>query len=231
MSSGIDSNSNQESQNPYSRLGLEPGASFELVQKARDQRLAEVGENQQERAKIEASYDALLMVSLKERQLGKVSNAAVSASQREERKIGSTESNGLGSSILNRLSSLSQQKTKEPSAGIWPELSLPEGYGLTIRLVFGILALLILLISPPESIELILSLSTIGLFISQVRRGRRPLPSLGWSVVLLSIGLIVGGLISGDAGSQNSIHSLITSEQLEALPAIIILWLGTLFLD
>ena len=105
-----------------------------------------------------------------------------------------------------------------------------EGYGLTIRLVFGILALVILLISPPESIELILSLSTIGLFISQVRRGRRPLPSLGWSVVLLSIGLIVGGLISGDADSQNTIHSLITSDQLEALPAIIILWLGSLLL-
>ena len=84
MASGIGSSSNPGSQDPYSILGLEPGASFESVQQAKEKRLLEVGDDLQARARVEASYDAVLMSSLKERQLGKVSNAAVNASQREE---------------------------------------------------------------------------------------------------------------------------------------------------
>ena len=80
MTSGSNSSSNLGSQDPYANLGLEPGASFDDVQKAKERRLSEVGEDPLAKAKIEASYDALLMISLKERQLGKVSNAAVNAS-------------------------------------------------------------------------------------------------------------------------------------------------------
>ena len=101
MSSDIDPTLNPDPKDPYFQLGLEPGASFEEVQQARDQRLSEVGDDPLAKARIEASYDALLMVSLKERQLGKVSNAAVNASKREERKIGSGGESD--SSLLTRL--------------------------------------------------------------------------------------------------------------------------------
>ena len=84
MASGTDSSSMSNSQDPYALLGIKPGASFEEIQKAKEKRLEEVGDDSQAKARIEASYDSLLMVSLKERQLGKASNAAVSASKKEE---------------------------------------------------------------------------------------------------------------------------------------------------
>ena len=111
-----------------------------------------------------------------------------------------------------------------------PTLALPEGYGLTIRLALGMLALLLALISPKESIQIILSLSTLGLFISQVKRGRRALPSLGWSVVLLSIGLIIGGIIISGFPESTIPGSSISRDSLESLPAILLVWLGSLLL-
>ncbi len=228
MASGTNPSSNPGSQDPYAILGIKSGASFDEVQKARERRLIEVGEDPLAKAKIEASYDALLMSSLKERQLGKVSNAAVSASKREERKI---EPGGEESSLLTRLKGFNISNKEVSDQSLLPTLSFPEGQGLTIRLALGLLALVLTLASPKEGIQIILSLSTLGLFISQVRRGRRPLPSLGWSVVLLSTGLIVGGLIVSGIPDTPVPSIVISKDHLEALPAVILVWLGTLLLD
>ncbi|WP_320667907.1 CPP1-like family protein [Prochlorococcus sp. MIT 1307] len=229
MASGTNSSSSSGSQDPYSTLGVGPNASFDEVQKARDKRLIEVGEDPLEKARIESSYDALLMVSLKERQLGKVSNAAVNASKREERNIGS---GGDGdNSLLTRLKDLNFSTKESDSNGFLPTLALVEGQGLTIRLALGLLATVLILASPKESIQVILSLSTLGLFISQVKRGRRPLPSLGWSVLLLSFGLILGGLLSNVITESSAFAISISSAHLEALPAVILIWVGSLLLD
>jgi hypothetical protein len=109
-------------------------------------------------------------------------------------------------------------------------LSLPDGQGLTVRLVLGGLALLLVIVAPVGSAQLILALSTIGLFLSQIRRGRRPLASLGWSVVLLSTGLILGGLLLQGTSAFISESLPIAVDQLEALPAILLLWAGALLL-
>ena len=69
---------------PYQRLGVEPDAPFDAVQTARNARLKEVGADPLARSAIEAAYDAVLMDRLKERQQGKVSSAARTASQREQ---------------------------------------------------------------------------------------------------------------------------------------------------
>ncbi|WP_320676730.1 CPP1-like family protein [Prochlorococcus sp. MIT 1300] len=226
MGSGIDPGSNQGEQDPYSMFGLAPGASFEAVQEARDKLLEEVGEDAQARARIEASYDTLLMVSLKDRQLGKVSNAAVKASQKEEKPL---EGGGI-SGVRSSLSSMFQQKSttsrNADSVGLLPDLSLPEGSGLTIRLTVGILAIAFLLISP-NSIDLILAISTLGVFLSQIRKGCKAVSSLGWSVVLLSLGLILGGLL---VKVSTLPIGFLTSDQLEAIPALILLWIGSLLL-
>ena len=228
MASGTNSSSSPDSQDPHSILGVEPDASFDVVQQAREKRLAEVGEDPLAKAKIEASYDALLMVSLKERQLGKVSNAAVSASKREERNI---ESGGASDSpLLTRLKDFNLSKKEDGETRFVPSLALVEGQGLTIRLALGLLAFVLVLASPKESIQIILSLSTLGLFISQIRRGRRPLPSLGWSVCLLSIGLIFGGLIINGISDSSAFAIPVSREHLEALPAVILIWLGSLLL-
>ncbi len=228
MASGINSSSNPGAQDPYATLGVEPDASFDEVQKAREKRLGEAGEDPLAKAKIEDSYDALLMVSLKERQLGKVSNAAVSASKREDRNIDLVDRKD--NSFLSSLKGLNYSNTESSDQIFRLNLSLPEGQGLTIRIALGLLALILTLASPKESTQVILSLSTLGLFISQVRRGRRPLASLGWSVVLLSIGLILGGLLVNGMPDSSVLKTTISREHFEALPAVVLIWLGSLLL-
>jgi len=65
MDLGTNSQSNSNSKDPYLILGLNEGASFDAIQKAKDKKLNEAGEDQITKAKIEAAYDSLLMVSLK----------------------------------------------------------------------------------------------------------------------------------------------------------------------
>ncbi|KGG12566.1 MULTISPECIES: CPP1-like family protein [Prochlorococcus] len=223
-----DLNSNQSSEDAYQMLGLQPGASFDEVQKARDARLSEIVDDPILKAKIESSYDALLMDSLKARQLGKVSNAAVDASIKEK------SSNQIGTvvrkSLLTRIGKFDFSDNKGSDKRLLPNLFIPEGQGLTIRLALGFLALVLLLISPDESIQIILSLSTIGLFISQVKRGIGIFQSLGWSVVFLSIGLILGGLVAGGIDSMANHPSSFSPDKIEGFISLIIIWMGTLLL-
>ena len=222
-----DSSSNSYSKDAYLLLGLKPGSSFEVIQKARDEKLLEAGEDPIKKAQIEAAYDSLLMVSLKARQLGEISNAAISASKREDKN----EIGVMGSSLLTRLKGLNSTSNKSTNSKIFPDLNLVDGNALPIRLALGALVLVMVFISPDASIELILSLSTIGLFISQVRRGRKFIPSLGWSIALLSIGLIIGSLIFGGSDLIDENIYSISSTKLESLPAFILIFLGTLLLD
>tara|TARA_Y100001968_G_scaffold249680_1_gene234559 strand:+ start:1847 stop:2515 length:669 start_codon:yes stop_codon:yes gene_type:complete len=220
---------NSSPEDPYVILGLKPGASFEEIQRAKQHKLAETGENPIQKAKVEAAYDSLLMVSLKERQLGKVSNAAVSASKRED--INKSENGGVSSLLLTRFKKLNLIGDKSSGQGFLPGLNLPIGEGLTIRIAISLLLLVLLLVSPDESIQLILSFSVIGLFVSQIRRGRKFLPSLLWSFSLLSIGLIIGGLlVSGNIENISNIHSF-SSTKLESMPAFVLILLGSLFLE
>ena len=82
----MDSNSskNNGSKSPYEILGVKEGAAFEDIQKARDIKVKEAGEDLILKAKIESSFDQLLMGSLKARQSGNVSYEAVSASKKEK---------------------------------------------------------------------------------------------------------------------------------------------------
>jgi len=81
----LDSNSskNNSEKSPYEILGVKEGAAFEDIQKARDLKVKEAGEDLILKAKIESSFDQLLMGSLKARQSGNVSYEAVSASKKE----------------------------------------------------------------------------------------------------------------------------------------------------
>ena len=107
-----------------------------------------------------------------------------------------------------------------------PSLQLVEGQGLMVRSAAGVLALL-LLVFAPQSIDLLLALSTIGVFISQVKRGRGTLSSLGWTLVLLILGLVLGAVLSGLA-AQSAVPVVV--EQWQALPALILLLAGALLL-
>ena len=170
------------------------------------------------------------MNSLKERQSGKVSIAAVSASKKEEDLPQNSGFFSGGNSFFTRLGKATSSQGEKKEEGLLPELYLPDSDGLKLRLGVGIIFILLLFLGSSASVELILALSTIGVFISQIRRGRRALPSLGWSVVLLAIGLILGGLLFNLSSSFPGLQTSLSQEQLEALPALLLVWAGALLL-
>ena len=229
MDLGTNSQSNSNSQDPYLILGLSEGATFDAIQEARDKKLLEAGDDQISKAKIEAAYDSLLMVSLKSRQLGNASNEAINASKKEKetQKVGEI---GPGS-LLTRLKNFNVPKYETSSSNFLPSIELPSGQELNIKISLGILAFLLVLIVPSESVELVLSLSTIGLFISQLRRGRPFFSSIICCILLLSVGLLSGALLLGGAQSFIDNSGSLSSDKLEAIPAVFLLWLGVLLLD
>jgi len=229
MDLGTNSQSNSNSQDPYLILGLNEGATFDAIQEARDKKLIQAGDDQIRKAKIEAAYDSLLMVSLKSRQLGNVSNEAINASKKENeaKKVGEA---GPGS-LITRLKNLNLPKYEPSTSNFLPSLELPSGQELNIRISLGILAFLLVLIAPSESVELILSLSTICLFISQNRRGRPFFSSILCCIVLLIVGLLSGSLLLGGAQTFIDNAGSLSSDKLEAIPAVFLIWLGVIFLD
>ena len=225
-----ESGSESGSEDPYTRLGLSQDATFEQVQAAKARCIAEVDDDDQARARVEAAYDAVLMARLRGRQQGQVSPAAATASQREE-GVGSASLTGPsfpGTSVLQKL----RTNLPDPSqslASLTPQWSLVEGQGRLVRVIAGIVGLGLLLVSV-ASVQLVLALACIGVFLSQVRRGRRPLASLGWTLLALLVGLVVGSLFT-TALSPTALQQLsITPAQIQALPAAVLLWLAALFL-
>ena len=225
-----ESGSESGSEDPYTRLGLSQDATFEQVQAAQARCIAEVDGGAQARARVEAAYDAVLMARLRGRQQGQVSPAAATAAQREE-GVGSASLTGPsfpGTSVLQKL----RTNLPDPSqslASLTPQWSLVEGQGRLVRVIAGIVRLGLLLVSV-ASVQLVLALACIGVFLSQVRRGRRPLASLGWTLLALLVGLVVGSLFT-TALSPTALQQLsITPAQIQALPAAVLLWLAALFL-
>ena len=218
------------SDDPYIRLGLSQDATFEQVQAAKARCIADVDGDDQARARVEAAYDGVLMARLRDRQQGQVSPAAATASQREE-GVGSAPLTGPsfpGTSVLQNI----RTNLPDPSqslASLAPQWSLVEGQGRIVRIIAGIIGLGLLLVSV-ASVQLVLALACIGVFLSQVRRGRRPLASLGWTLLALIVGLLVGSLLT-TALSPTALQQLsITPAQIQALPAAVLLWLAALFL-
>ena len=228
MAAGLDPSSDSNSKDPYSLLGVNPGDGFEDVQKARDRVVASCGDDAVARARVEAAYDAVLMARLRDRQSGRLSSAAASASQVERQQVSAgVPSTGNGpAALLTRLRGMSLPAPSFSGVGLMPDLQLVQGQGLLVRSIAGVLALLLLLLAP-QTVDLLLALSTIAVFISQVRRGRRPLGSLGWTLLLLIVGLAVGALL-GAATAQTGLPMGV--EQWQALPALVILLAGALLL-
>jgi hypothetical protein len=216
---------------PYALLGVQADASFEQVQTAKQERLAEVGDDPLARARIEAAYDAVLMERLKERQQGKVSTAARSASAREQQTT--TAKIGAGPSLpsLPKLPSLPSL----PAAGRLPRLSLPalsllQGPDALVVLAGGAVLLGLLLLVPAASPELMLSLGTLGAIAMLQRRNRRFWPAVGWAFALLVLGLLLGALLTGALSPVLPLGLPLNPLQVQSLPALLLLLLGALLI-
>ena len=221
-----------EPSGPYERLGVAPDASFDEVQAARQARLEEVGDDTMARSRIEAAYDAVLMERLKERQQGKVSSAAQTASQREQQK---TAAAAPSMRQLPAMPSLPQlpKGLAMPAVGM-PSLELATDRELWVPLAVGVGLLGLLMLAPSASPELLLALATLGCVVALQRRRRRLLAAVGWGVGLLSLGLVVGGLLVALVGPTLSaglpLGMPLTLLQLQALPPLLLLLLGALLL-
>jgi len=221
MNQGADPSSDATpTASPYERLGIAVDASFEAVQAAKQERLAEVGENPQARARIEAAYDAVLMDRLKERQQGKVSSAALNASQREAVRPAAAPSPPRPSlPPLPKIADLPR-----------PTVALAQGRErwLPLAVAAGLLGLLLL--APARTAELVLAFATLLTTFALQRRGSRLLVAAGWSVLLLSLGLLLGGLLLSVIDPSLPLGLPLAPQQVQALPALVVLLLGALLI-
>ncbi|MCX5931439.1 MAG: CPP1-like family protein [Cyanobacteria bacterium] len=219
------------SASPYERLGITPDASFDEVQAARQHQLAAVAADPQACAKVEAAYDAVLMERLRERQQGKVSSAAVTASKREEVKPAPARVPTRPS--LPQLPSLPQfsgaNKLQAPSLSL-PTIALAEGRERWFPLVADGLLLLLVLVTPPGSAEVVLALATGVTVVNLRRRNGRFLAAVGWSFALLSVGLLLGGLLTMGLDPALPLGLPLALNQVQSLPALILLLLGALLI-
>ena len=215
--------------NPYERLGITPEASFDAVQAAKLARLEEAGEDPQGRARIEAAYDAVLMDRLKERQQGKVSSAALNASQREAARPAGTAAAKPSLPALPNLPALPKPSITLPAPTL-PSLALADGRERWWPLAGGAVLLLALLLSPPSNAELVLAFATVLTVVALQRRLGRLLPAAGWSVLLLSLGLLLGGLLIRAIDPALPLGLPLAPQQVQGLPPLLLLVLGALLL-
>ncbi len=215
-----------DASDPYERLGVAPDASFDTVQEAKLARLDEAGDDPLVRSRIEAAYDAVLMDRLKERQQGRVSSAARSASQREQ---ASPPPSRPALSALPSLPQLPPSRIPRPNFSL-PQLQLATGRELWFPLAADGVLLLLLVLMPGAAPELLTALATGVTLLNLQRRNGRFLAAVGWSFALLCLGLVLGGLLAGGLGAAISQTLPATTLQLQSIPAILLLLLGALLI-
>ena len=220
-------NSNKPDKSPYEILGVNQTASFEDIKKARDEKVKEAGDDLIAKAKIESSYDQLLMGSLKARQSGSISYDAQNASLKENLNTKTVNSQFP---LLSKIRNINKNTSKNNQNFNLPSISPQSFDQISSKLAVGLLCIILLFVSPDSYNRLLLSISTLILTYSQIRSGKKFFSSLGWSIIFLSIGLIFGGLIETNSFIQEVSNSSISDQKFQSLPAILILWLGIIFL-
>ena len=213
---------------PYERLGITADASFDEVQAAKRARLLEAAGDTMASFKVEAAYDAVLMERLKERQQGKVSTAAKTASQREQ----VPPAQKLSVSALPKLPQLPKltQLPKFAQAALPRVSPAAEGRELWFPLATSGVLLGLLVLVPAAPPELLLALATGMAVINLQRRTGKFLKAVGWSVGLLSLGLVLGGLLAAGLDPSLPMDFPLSSVQVQSLPALVVLLLGALLL-
>ena len=176
---------------PYQKLGVAHDASFDDVQQARQSRLDEVSDDPMERARIEAAYDSILMDRLKERQQGRLSSAARTASQKEQ--TAATERSALPS--LRSTPSFPLPKLASPSLAALPNLTMANGQERLFPLAAHGLLLVLLRALPQASGAMLLALACLATVFNLLRRQVKFGRAIGWTLGLLLVGLLVGNLV------------------------------------
>jgi hypothetical protein len=214
-----------EAPDPYDRLGIPHDSLFDDVQAARQARLQEVGDDPMAASRIEAAYDAILMDRLKERQQGRVSSAARTASQREQ-------ATPPPRPVLPALGGLPQLPVARlaPTSPRLPTLAWAHGRELWLPLIADGAFLVLLLLVPAAPAELLLALATGVTLLNLQRRNGRFLAALGWSFALLFAGLMLGAVLVNLLNASLPLGLPLGATQVQGLPALVLLLLGALLI-
>jgi len=218
-----------ESSNPYERLGINPDASFEEVQQAKQHCLDALSrDDAQGRARVESAYDAVLMQRLKERQLGQLTGAAASASKRE-----ATIQAAPATPTLPRLTAL--QNLPRPKLQFQtPSVQLARGDQLWWPLGGEFILLLVLLLAGNRlgTPELVLALSTLLCISALQRRRSRLLIAALLAVAALGLGLVIGSLLNtANAAIGFSLALGLNTTQITTIPALLLLTATAILFD
>jgi Protein CHAPERONE-LIKE PROTEIN OF POR1-like len=211
---------------PYQKLGVAHDASFDDVQQARRNRLDEVSDDPIERARIEAAYDAVLMDRLKERQQGRLSSAARTASQREQ--TAAAERSVLPS--LRSTPSFPLPKLASPSISVLPNLTMAQGQERLFPLAAHGLLLVLLLALPQASGAMLLALGCLATLFNLMRRQVKFGRAVGWTVILLLVGLLIGNTLLQLVPNAMLAQLPLGPGQLLGAPVLLVLLAGALLL-
>lgn len=211
---------------PYVRLGVTDDASFDAVQKAKAEKLAACGDDPQAKARIEADYDAVLLDRLKQRQAGKVSQGAVSASEQEAR----TASSPLKQLKLPAIPQLPVGRPiglrSRPTLSMaWPpRFGLAEGQHLWLPLLIhgGLLAWVALLPLRASNLSLILSIGTGATILNLLWRHGGFFKAVFWGFAGLAVGLGMGALLTQPMAVTSPLQELQTSSTLALLVQLLL---------
>jgi hypothetical protein len=214
------------SPDPYSLLGIAPESSFEDVQVARQAKLDAVGDAPIPRARVEAAYDTILMDRLKERQQGRVSSAARSASQKETLP---TPPRPLAK--LQQLPSLPLPRLGgSGKAGSPLTFALATGRERLFPLITHGTLLVLMLVLPASAPESLLALGALATLLNLLRRNGRFFQAVGCTLLLLALGLGLSIGLLAAVGSPSALALPIGPAQVQGALALVVLLLGALFI-
>ncbi len=182
---------------PYVRLGVSNDASFDAVHAAKTERLAACGDDPQARARIEADYDAVLMDRLKQRQAGKISQGAVSASQQEAKAASPLKQLKLPAIPQLPMGRAASPRSRPAMSLEMPRFSLAEGQLLWLPLLgHGALLAWVVALSPSaQTLSLILAGGTGMTILNLLWRHGGLFKAAFWGFAGLAVGLGLGGLL------------------------------------
>gem|GEM_PF-160716 len=211
---------------PYVRLGVTDDASFDAVQAAKAEKLAACGDDPQAKARIEADYDAVLLDRLKQRQAGKVSQGAVSASQQEAKAASPLKQTKLPA--LPRLPiSRSASPRSRPVVSMsmeWPRFALAEGQQLWLPLCIhgGLLAWVVVFGPPSHILSLLLALGTGATIFNLVWRNGGFFKAVFWGFAGLAVGLGMGALLTQPLAMTSPLQELQISSTVALLVQLVL---------
>lgn len=204
-------------QSPYDQLGVTEEASFDEIQSARNRLVALYPDDNQQVARIEAAYDAVLMHRLKLRQEGRI-KVPERIRFPERTTPPPTEPAKLP---VNRLPEWMQKLLDRPSAQdvLWPGL---VGVGLgavTLLVPSGVVGLQFILLGSTASCIYFLNRK-------EGRFGR----SFFLAIATLILGLLLGSIAAMALESARLVSGAGLEAAIATLGALIIHWLVSAFI-